>query len=96
MKSPSWWTDAFSEVNAALGLLATFLLATAVFSWAVNAQVAASWLISAAVAAVALIFWLMYRKAARERDGALGVDTVTDTDTDTDLVEAQAASGAGA
>ena len=75
MKSPSWWTDAFSEVNAALGLLATFLLATAIFSWAVDAQVAASWLISAAVGAVALIFWLMYRKAARERDAVLGVDT---------------------
>ncbi len=74
MKAPRWWSDAFSELNAALGLLAALLLAAAVFSWAVDSDVVASWLVAGTVGAIAVVLALMYRKAARERDDAIRVD----------------------
>ena len=73
MTPPRWWSDAFSEVNAALGLLSALLLTAAIFSWTVDSIVAAAWLVAAAIAAIAVVLGLMYRKAARERDAANGL-----------------------
>jgi phosphate/sulfate permease len=79
MKAPRWWSDAFSEVNAALGLLSTLLLTSAIFSWSVDSKVTASWLVAAAIGSIGAVLLLMYRKAARERDEAAGTDPAPDS-----------------
>jgi uncharacterized membrane protein len=65
----NWFHDAASSAtNAAIALLGSVLVFAAVVSAILGLDLTAAWLIVSAVGCVAVVFGLMYAKAARERD----------------------------
>ena len=79
----NWFHDALSETNAAIALLGGVMLFAALIAAIFGQDLEAAWLVAAAVACLAVVFLLMYVKAARERDALIH----TEVDTGVEAVE---------
>ena len=67
----NWFHDALSETNAAIALLGGVMLFAALIAAIFGQDLEAAWLVAAAIACLAVVFLLMYVKAARERDALI-------------------------